>query len=74
MLRLSSNYLLIKKGVGSHKEPGRDSEPNVSGAKRADGQLVLAGNILYLSERNSHSSRRKCRYRQRRYSVCSQRW
>ena len=35
-----------KKGVGSTKN-GRDSESKRLGAKRADGQLVLAGNILY---------------------------
>ena len=35
-----------KKGVGSTKN-GRDSEAKRLGAKRADGQFVLAGNILY---------------------------
>lgn len=34
-----------KKGVGSSKN-GRDSESKRLGAKRADGQEVLAGNIL----------------------------
>ena len=34
-----------KKGVGSTKN-GRDSESKRLGPKRADGQLVLAGNIL----------------------------
>ena len=34
-----------KKGVGSSKN-GRDSESKRLGAKRADGQFVLAGNIL----------------------------
>lgn len=34
-----------KKGVGSSKN-GRDSESKRLGAKRADGQYVLAGNIL----------------------------
>ena len=34
-----------KKGVGSTKN-GRDSESTRLGAKRADGQFVLAGNIL----------------------------
>jgi large subunit ribosomal protein L27 len=34
-----------KKGVGSTRN-GRDSESKRLGAKRADGQLVLAGNIL----------------------------
>ena len=35
-----------KKGVGSTKN-GRDSNAKSLGAKRADGQFVLAGNILY---------------------------
>ena len=35
-----------KKGLGSTKN-GRDSESKRLGAKRADGQFVLAGNILY---------------------------
>lgn len=35
-----------KKGVGSTKN-GRDSASKRLGAKRADGQFVLAGNILY---------------------------
>ena len=34
-----------KKGVGSSKN-GRDSKPNMLGAKRADGQTVTAGSIL----------------------------
>ena len=34
-----------KKGMGSTKN-GRDSESKRLGAKRADGQCVLAGNIL----------------------------
>ena len=34
-----------KKGVGSSKN-GRDSNPNMLGAKRADGQTVTAGSIL----------------------------
>lgn len=34
-----------KKGVGSSRN-GRDSQSKRLGAKRADGQFVLAGNIL----------------------------
>lgn len=41
-----------KKGVGSTKN-GRDSESKRLGAKRADGQVVLAGNILY-RQRGTH--------------------
>ena len=35
-----------KKGVGSSRN-GRESDSKRLGAKRADGQFVLAGNILY---------------------------
>jgi large subunit ribosomal protein L27 len=35
-----------KKGVGSSKN-GRDSQSKRLGAKSADGEFVLAGNILY---------------------------
>ena len=34
------------KGGGSTKN-GRDSNPKMLGAKRADGQFVLAGNVIY---------------------------
>ncbi len=45
MLRISIQFFAHKKGVGSTKN-GRDSESKRLGAKRADGQFVLAGNIL----------------------------
>ena len=45
MLRLNIQFFAHKKGVGSTKN-GRDSESKRLGAKRADGQAVLAGNIL----------------------------
>lgn len=38
-------FFAHKKGVGSTKN-GRDSESKRLGVKRADGQFVLAGNIL----------------------------
>ena len=41
-----------KKGVGSTKN-GRDSKPNMLGAKRADGQFVTAGSIIY-RQRGTH--------------------
>ena len=41
-----------KKGVGSSRN-GRDSESKRLGPKRADGQLVLAGNIL-VRQRGTH--------------------
>ena len=46
MIRISLQFFAHKKGVGSTKN-GRDSESKRLGAKRADGQFVLAGNILY---------------------------
>lgn len=46
MLNLNLQFFAHKKGVGSTKN-GRDSESKRLGAKRADGQHVLAGNILY---------------------------
>lgn len=46
MLRLNLQFFAHKKGVGSTKN-GRDSEAKRLGAKRADGQFVKAGNILY---------------------------
>ncbi|NLP35389.1 MAG: 50S ribosomal protein L27 [Clostridiales bacterium] len=46
MLRMNLQFFAHKKGVGSSKN-GRDSESKRLGAKRADGQFVLAGNILY---------------------------
>ena len=45
MLKLSLQFFAHKKGVGSTKN-GRDSESKRLGVKRADGQLVVAGNIL----------------------------
>ena len=41
-----------KKGMGSTKN-GRDSESKRLGVKRADGQAVLAGNIL-VRQRGTH--------------------
>ena len=45
MFALNIQLFAHKKGVGSTKS-GRDSESKRRGAKRADGQAVLAGNIL----------------------------
>lgn len=45
MLKLNLQLFASKKGVGSTKN-GRDSIAKRLGAKRADGQLVKAGNIL----------------------------
>ncbi|MGL4800559.1 MAG: 50S ribosomal protein L27 [Cellulosilyticaceae bacterium] len=46
MIRFDLQFFAHKKGVGSTKN-GRDSESKRLGAKRADGQVVKAGNILY---------------------------
>ncbi|MGI6167985.1 MAG: 50S ribosomal protein L27 [Eubacteriales bacterium] len=45
MFRISLQFFAHKKGVGSTKN-GRDSESKRLGAKKADGQYVLAGNII----------------------------
>ncbi|HSK68273.1 MAG TPA: 50S ribosomal protein L27 [Candidatus Limnocylindria bacterium] len=45
MLKLNLQLFASKKGVGSSRN-GRDSESKRLGTKRADGQFVLAGNIL----------------------------
>ncbi|MDY2790996.1 MAG: 50S ribosomal protein L27 [Lachnospiraceae bacterium] len=46
MMQLDLQLFAHKKGMGSTKN-GRDSEAKRLGAKRADGQFVKAGNILY---------------------------
>ena len=45
MLRINIQLFAHKKGQGSSSN-GRDSESKRLGVKRADGQQVLAGNIL----------------------------
>ena len=45
MLRLGLQFFAHKKGVGSTKN-GRDSESKRLGVKKADGQSVVAGNII----------------------------
>ena len=52
MIRMNIKFFAHKKGVGSTKN-GRDSESKRLGAKRADGQFVKAGNILY-RQRGTH--------------------
>ena len=44
-MRLGLQFFAHKKGVGSTKN-GRDSESKRLGVKKADGQPVLAGNII----------------------------
>ena len=45
MIRINLQLFAHKKGVGSSRN-GRDSAAKRLGVKRADGQFVLAGNIL----------------------------
>ncbi len=52
MLNIGIQFFAHKKGGGSTKH-GRDSESKRLGVKRADGQFVLAGNIL-VRQRGTH--------------------
>lgn len=52
MIRISMQFFAHKKGSGSTKN-GRDSQAKRLGVKRADGQFVLAGNIL-VRQRGTH--------------------
>jgi len=52
MMRLGLQFFAHKKGVGSTKN-GRDSESKRLGVKKADGQPVIAGNII-VRQRGTH--------------------
>ena len=52
MMNINLQLFAHKKGGGSTKN-GRDSESKRLGTKRADGQTVLAGNIL-VKQRGTH--------------------
>ena len=52
MIRIGIQFFAHKTGGGSTKN-GRDSESKRLGAKRADGQMVKAGNIL-VRQRGTH--------------------
>jgi len=52
MMKLNLQLFAHKKGMGSTRN-GRDSESKRLGAKRADGQFSLAGNIL-VRQRGTH--------------------
>ena len=52
MLKIGIQFFAHHKGGGSTKN-GRDSEAKRLGVKRADGQVVLAGNIL-VRQRGTH--------------------
>lgn len=46
MMQLNLQFFAHKKGMGSTKN-GRDSESKRLGAKRADGQFITAGSVIY---------------------------
>ena len=52
MIRIGLQFFAHKKGVGSTKN-GRDSESKRLGVKKADGQAVIAGNII-IRQRGTH--------------------
>ncbi len=52
MIRFDIQFFAHKKGMGSTKN-GRDSESKRLGVKRADGQVVRAGNVL-VKQRGTH--------------------
>ena len=52
MLKINIQLCAHKKGMGSTKN-GRDSESKRLGVKKADGQAVLAGNII-VKQRGTH--------------------
>ena len=52
MLKINIQLFAHKKGMGSTRN-GRDSESKRLGTKRADGQFVLAGNVL-VRQRGTH--------------------
>ncbi len=52
MFKMNLQLFSHKKGMGSSKN-GRDSKPKYLGAKKADGQFVVAGNIIY-KQRGTH--------------------
>ena len=52
MLKINIQLFAHKRGMGSTKN-GRDSESKRLGVKKADGQAVLAGNII-VKQRGTH--------------------
>ncbi len=52
MMKMDLQFFSHKKGMGSSRN-GRDSKSKRLGAKRADGQFVRAGNIIY-RQRGTH--------------------
>lgn len=58
MIKINLQLFAHKKGVGSSRN-GRDSAAQRLGVKRADGQFVLAGNILVRQRGTKIPSRRE---------------
>ena len=52
MMKMNLQFFAHKKGMGSTKK-GRDSKSKRMGPQRADGPVVLAGNIL-VRQRGTH--------------------
>ena len=52
MFKISMQFFAHKKGMGSTTN-GRDSESKRLGVKKADGQAVVAGNII-IRQRGTH--------------------
>ena len=59
MFKMNLQFFATKKGVGSTKN-GRDSIAKRLGAKRADGQFVTSGSILYRQRGNQNLPGCKC--------------
>ena len=72
MLKMNLQLFAHKKGMGSTKN-GRDSESKRLGAKRADGQFVLAGNILY-RQRGTKIRSEERRVGKECLRLCRSRW
>ena len=62
MLKIGFQFFAHKKGGGSTKN-GRDSESKRLGVKRADGQFVLAGNILVRQTMSASAATTPCSQR-----------
>ena len=73
MLKINIQLFAHKKGMGSTKN-GRDSESKRLGVKRADGQFVLAGNILVKQRGTHHPSRQQRWPWVGRLPVCQSGW
>lgn len=64
LMKMNLQFFAHKKGGGSTSN-GRDSQSKRLGAKRADGQTVSGGSILYRQRGTKNLPRGKRRYRWR---------